>query len=78
MSVNEQRETLLFSQEATCVLTAGAAGEAAVVVQAAHGLAGLAGSVHLLVALDAGSWKKRGSTAFREDRGKPLTVRQYI
>lgn len=60
------------------MLTAGATGEAAVVVQAAHRLTRLVGSVHLLVALNAGSWKKRGSKAFREDKGKHLTVRQYI
>ena len=38
------------------VLTAGAAGEAAVVVEASHSLAGLAGSVHRLVALNTDSW----------------------
>lgn len=38
------------------VLTAGAAGEAAVMVEAAHSLAGLAGSVHRLVALNTDSW----------------------
>lgn len=36
-------------------LTAGAAGEAAVVVEAPHGLAGLAGSEHRLLALHAHS-----------------------
>lgn len=38
-----------------CVLTAGATGEAAVVVEATHSLAGLVGSINCLVTLDAGS-----------------------
>ncbi len=38
------------------VLTTGAAGEAAVVVEASHSLAGLVGSIHCLVALNADSW----------------------
>lgn len=38
------------------VLTTGTAGEAAVMVEATHSLAGLAGSIHCLVALNADSW----------------------
>lgn len=38
------------------ILTTGAAGEAAVVVEATHSLAGLVGSIHRLVALNADSW----------------------
>lgn len=41
------------------VLTTGAAGEAAVVVEATHRLAGLVGSVHRLVALNADSWNTK-------------------
>lgn len=47
-------------QSTACVLTAGAAGEAVVVVQVPHCLAGLVGSVDLLVALNAGSWNNKG------------------
>lgn len=52
-----------------CVLTAGAAGEAIVVVQVTHCLAGLVGSVDLLGALNAGSWNNRGHDAFRRVKG---------
>lgn len=43
------------------MLTAGAAGEAVVMVKVPHCLAGLVGSVDLLVALNAGSWNNKGS-----------------
>lgn len=52
-----------------CVLTAGAAGEAIVVVQVTHCLAGLAGSVDLLGAFNAGSWNDRGRDALRKVKG---------
>lgn len=39
-----------------CVLTTGAAGEAAVVVEATHSLAGLVGSIDCLVAFNADPW----------------------
>lgn len=41
------------------VLTTGAAGEAAVMVEATHSLTGLVGSIHRLVALDADSWNTK-------------------
>lgn len=47
-------------QSTACVLTAGAAGEAVVMVKVPHCLAGLVGSVDLLVALNAGSWNNKG------------------
>lgn len=37
------------------LLTAGAAGEAAVMVEASHSLAGLAGPMHRLVAFNTGT-----------------------
>lgn len=42
-----------------CVLTAGTAGEAAVMVEATHGLAGLVGAIHCLVTLNTNSWNTR-------------------
>lgn len=44
------------------VLTARSAGEAAVVVEVAHGLASLVCSVHPLAALHAGAWKGKEET----------------
>lgn len=38
------------------LLTAGAAGKAVVMVEATHSLAGLVGSIHGFVALNADSW----------------------
>lgn len=57
-----------------CALTAGAAGEATVVVQITHCLTGLVGSIDLLVALNTGSWNNKGQNAFRKVKGRPLAV----
>lgn len=56
------------------VLTAGAAGEAAVVVEAAHRLAGLVGAVHRLVALNADSWNTKRHVSKSE---KFLDMKQH-
>lgn len=61
-------------QSQVCVLTAGAAGEAAVVVQVTHCLTGLVGSIDLLVALYTASWNNKGQNAFRKVKARPLTV----
>lgn len=54
-------------QSTVCVLTAGAAGEAAVVVQVTHCLTGLVGSIDFLVALNTYSWnKKKRQNAFKK------------
>lgn len=41
-----------------CVLTTGAASEAVVMVEAAHSLAGLIGSMHCLITLHAQPWNR--------------------
>lgn len=40
------------------ILTAGSTGEAAVMVEVAHGLASLVCSIHALAALHAGTWRR--------------------
>lgn len=60
-------------QSPACVLTAGAAGEAGVVVKVPHCLAGLVGSVDLLVALNAGSWNNKGHL----EKGKELQYSHF-
>lgn len=49
---------MLERQHQAGLLTAGSAGEAAIVVEVAHGLAGLVGSVHSFAALHADSCKR--------------------
>lgn len=51
-------QSLLQHQPRLGILTAGSTGEAAVVVEVAHGLAGLVGSIHALAALHAGTWER--------------------
>ena len=47
------------------VLTAGSTGEAAIMVEVAHGLASLVCSIHPLAALHAGAWKRERETEVR-------------
>lgn len=59
-----------------CALTTGAAGEAAVVVEASHSLAGLVGSVHRLVALNADSWNTTQDVSWSEKSQEDTQLNQ--
>lgn len=56
-------------------LTTGTAGEAAVMVEATHSLAGLVGSIHRLVALHTDSWNTTQHMSKSESHRKSHTFK---
>lgn len=59
------------------VLTTGTAGEAAVMVEATHSLAGLVGSIHRLVAFNTDSWNTTQHMT-RSEKSKEKTHSKHL
>lgn len=76
------RDNGLNGSQSVCVRTASTAGEAAVMVETTHSLAGLVGSIHFLVTLNTDSWDKtKNNTKLEkkhEDTFKLDAVSHYI